>query len=169
MKIGVITKVYYHFEGSKEAFLKMKADGYDTTDYQVFLKQQPRIAAMSDGELDAFLDEEKKNAEAAGIEIYQVHAPWDYPPRDGEVAIRERRHAATLRALKGAARLGATALVVHPLAPECSDEAPDPDAVWQLNLDYFRDIVALGKKLGVYIAIENLPWPKYLLPRPNRC
>ena len=80
-KTGTESAAYFGLGGEKDGFKKMKSHGFDCVDYQGFVNTETELFTASDSAFESRLKEIYKGAEAEGIEIYQTHGPWRYPPR----------------------------------------------------------------------------------------
>lgn len=151
----------------KEAYLRVKECGFDAVD---FAMADTDAACYTLPLADAFamMEQHKALADAAGVDIYQVHGPWRYPPRDLEPEDRAERLEKMKRSIRLAARLGAKNWVVHPIMP-CTTEDLDngrEEETWQLNVTFMRELLKVAREEDVTICLENMPFLHLSISRP---
>ena len=97
-------------------------------------------------------------ARERGIIIGQAHAPFASSYAEKERT--DKRFDEIVRAIKYAACLGATAIVVHPgrVIPEVDEPDATSERVYEYNLDFYRRLAPYAREAGIRIAIENLVW-----------
>lgn len=171
MKIGIgfgpFGKTYGRYGEGK--FLKIKQHGYDAVDYQIADTNIP-LYSFAEDELMQFLQCEKRAAKMAGIQISQIHGPWRWPPQDSTEEEREERLEKMKKAVVITAMMGCKYLVIHPIMPFgvkdiCSNHEQD---TWDLNLDFFMELVDFADDYDVTICIENMPMLKFSLSTPEK-
>ena len=100
----------------KNKYSKLKEFGFGAVDFDILDTTTP-LYSLPDNEFNAFLQEEKQLACKAGIEIWQVHGPWRWPPQDFSEEDRSERMQKMKRSILATKILGAKYWVVHPLMP----------------------------------------------------
>lgn len=165
-KIGVETTAYFRLDGAEAGFRQMKEDGFDCADYQLD-NTEIEPYTLDDSAFEARLAEHRKAVEAAGVEIYQVHGPWRYPPRDATPEDRAERLEKMKRCLWGASFLGASCMAVHPIMPFGPDANPDPACFHDLNLAFYSELCETAKQAGVTVCLENMPFHAHSIARPS--
>ena len=143
-------------DGAVGVFAHLKSLGYGAVDYQV-LSQQPGtgIYAMSEKEFTALILRDAQAAGKAGIPVCQAHGPWPYDDRIPET--HELKTAATIRALRAAAMMGAPYLVIHPVMPAGWAASPHHKEDKAENIAFVRSLIPYARDCGVKLAVENMP------------
>ena len=163
MKIG-ITESSYRVYPKEIRYRKMKEDGFACADYGM---SNTEVApyTLDDAAFDAYLAEERRMAEEAGIVISQVHGPWRWPPQDATEEDRAERMEKMKRSIRGTALLGCKNWIVHPIMPYGINELGTDDAqkTWDLNVIFMRELLACAKEYDIYICFENMPMPNFSL------
>ena len=163
MKIG-ITESSYRVYPKEIRYRKMKEHGFTHADYGM---SNTEVApyTLDDAAFDAYLAEERRMAEEAGIVISQVHGPWRWPPQDATEEDRAERMEKMKRSIRGTALLGCKNWIVHPIMPLGINENNTDDAqkTWELNLTFMRELLACAKAHDVIICFENMPMINFSL------
>ena len=149
-------------------YKKLKSFGFDCYDFKMSGTEQPPYT-LDDRGFEDYLKREKSLAQEAGITINQTHGPWRYPVFDATPEDRAERLEKMTRSIHGAAILEAKYWVVHPLMPfgikdlqtECFHESRD------LNLEFMYKLLQVGKREGVVICLENMPYVDLALSSPS--
>lgn len=172
MKLGIqactLDKSGYGRWGT-DTYKKLKEHRYSCTDFcmaetDTFLYTSPM------NEVSEFLKREKKLADESGIEIFQCHGPWRWPPRDFEEADRNERMEKMKRSIAITAELGCKNWVVHPIMPYGTEEAGTENAekTLELNLSFMSELLETAKKYDVTICLENMPMLNFSLAKPEK-
>ena len=168
MKIGIGSGSFFGYGGDYVSAMKhLKELGYDAIDFQA-LDDQGGHNKLFDQPQDVFeqwLLDVKKAADEIGLELYQAHGPWQYPPQDDTPEKREARFELFCRSLRGAALMGIKNWIIHPLMPFGCWENPDPEEFRRINLEFFTRLVKVAEECGVVINFENMPFPALDLAR----
>ena len=163
MKTGVKTSLYYQPGTTVTDYAQIRRHGYTCADYQLLMATDGALYAAEESIFEKMLLAEREQAQAAGVEFSQVHAPW---PTDDTT---EENRAATLRhmkkAVRGTALLGSKYLVVHPVLPYGWGKEDDPEFTEKLNAAFFSELCDYAQHYGVGICMENLPFRAYRLSR----
>ena len=167
MKIGIQTGAYVR-EGVSfsDGLRKMRSHGYDCTDYGYFCNTETSLFQVSENEFERILTEHKKIAAEEGIEISQTHGPWRFPMRDETEKERAERFEKMAKSIRGTAMLGCRNMVIHNIMPQGHTDT-DPDYVQQINRDFFGRLCEIAKEYDVVINLENMPFLKQCLARPE--
>ena len=161
MKLG-ITSGYFTKYGVAEGAKRLKAHGYDCTDYQNFINTETDFFRLPEKDFEKVLLEEKKIVADAGIFIHQTHGPWRHPTKDFHEEDRAERLASMSKAIRGTAYLGCDKFIIHPIMPFGSNSAEQPDVMKAINFEFMSRLTEVAKEYGVIICYENMPFP--LLP-----
>ena len=154
LKIGIETSAYFGMYDSQEGLKKMKAHGYDCADYRN-LADLDRGVYYEEASFEGYLSKEREYAQEAGIELFQLHAPW--PPQDRQKATFDAKVKELCRVVYGASLLGCKHVVVHTAMPFGWDREPDADYALKFNVDFFEAILPTAERYGICLCIENLP------------
>lgn len=166
MRIGITSGAYLGKEESVDGLLRMKKHGYDCMDYNFLSETDTEIYRVDDAEFVKRLTDLKKKTDSAGIEIYQTHGPWRFPPQDATKEDRAERFEKMTKAVKATALLGAKYFVIHPFMPFGWDENPDRDAFSEINFEFLSRLAEVGRENGVVICLENMPMLRLPLSNP---
>ena len=152
MKIGARSDLFNCF--GNDRYKKMKEMGFDYADYPV----GDLMGNKTDAECEAMVLAERALADEAGIIIHQTHGPWRYPPHDETPELRAERKELMRRTIRLTAMIGCKNWIIHPLMPFGPDDNGFCDeAFYQINFEFFRDLLEYAKQLDVTICFENMP------------
>ena len=152
MKIGARSDLFNCF--GNDRYKKMKEWGMDYADYPV----GDLIGGKTEEECVAMVLAEKALADEAGVIIHQGHGDWRWPVHDETEALREERAEAMRLSIRLAAMIGCKNWVVHPMMPFGPDDKGfRNEEFYQINLDFFRRLVAYAKEYDVTVCFENMP------------
>ena len=152
-----------------DKFLKLKQHGYDAVDY-CLAHTDIELYSLNENELKEKLNQEKAFAKTAGIKISQIHGPWRYPPQDSTEDERKERLEKMKRAVVISSFLECKYLVIHPIMPCGTDDlqTQKEKETWDLNLAFFKELVAFAKQYDVTICLENMPMIQFSLAKPEQ-
>jgi len=168
MKIGICASSYGKYP-LEERYKIMRAHGYESTDFGMSDTESAPYT-LSDAEAASMLQAHRKAAEEAGIEISQVHGPWRWPPQDGTEEDRAERMEKMKRCLHYTVLLGCKYMVVHPIMPFHINDigTGKEETTWQINMDYYRELLQTAREENVIIALENMPMPQFSIGSPEQ-
>ena len=164
MKIGISESPYRRY--GSERFRVIREHGYEAVDYAMANTDQEPYT-VSDEEFERILLEDKRLAEEAGIEIYQVHGPWRWPTQDATEEDRAERMEKMKKSIRGTALLGCRHWVIHPIMPFTYIDTGHEAETREMNLIFMRELLETAKEYDVVICLENMPMPKLGLGSPN--
>lgn len=140
--------------GEIGALRRLKAAGFDAIDFSYFF--YPLDGPLLSSSLQnrrAFFKDIKQAADEEGIVIGQIHAP--FPHFNGE-ASDDWLFNKVAQSMSAADVLGASYNVVHPkMIPGELYPAYYEDG-WNLNREYFTQLIPYAQEADVKIAIENI-------------
>lgn len=169
MKIGNKANTFDEGYGrwGEDTYKKLKEHGYSCSDFDMS-NTESILYTSSQEEVDAILLREKKLAQEAGIEIFQVHGPWRYPPRDFTKEDRKERMEKMKKSIRATALIGCKNWVVHPLMPYGMNEINTEDAqkTWDINIEFMRELLKTAKEYDITICFENMPMLEFSLAKP---
>ena len=164
MKIGIMGSRIW----GERHYAKLRSFGFDCYDFQMPDTEAVPYTLGEKG-FFAYLAEEKRRADEAGLTIWQAHGPWRYPPRDGTAEERAERAEKMQLSIRGAAVLGARYWVVHPMMPYGVKDLPEghEKAERDCTLELLAKLLPAAKREGVTICLENMPFRRgYSLSSP---
>lgn len=171
MKIGIRADTLDNGYGrwGKDTYKKVREHGY-TCSYFNMANTDSLIYTLSKDESDAFLLNERRLAEHAGVEIEQVHGPWRWPPQDFTAEDRLERKEKMIKSIRATSILGCKNWVIHPLMPFGTSDILDnkQEETWQINLSFMRELLLVAKDYGVTICLENMPMPDFSMAKPEK-
>lgn len=167
MKIGIESSAYEGRYGLIEGVARMKRHGYECVDFQDFIQTDSELFALSETDFEKYLLSKRDVYEEAGIEIFQSHGPWRYPPQDFTAEDRAERFEKMARSIRGTAILGCKNFIIHPLMPWGADSDPEPQRRWDMNLEFFSRLCHIAADNDITICFENMPMTQISLSRPH--
>lgn len=165
MKIGITEASYRRMYGD-DRFKIIREHGYEAADYDLSNTDHP-IYNASDAEFESMLLKEKALADAAGIEISQVHGPWRWPPQDLTDEDRAERMEKMKKSLWGTSLLGCRYWVIHPIMPFSHEDGGHEKETREMNLAFMGELLREAKKYGITICFENMPMRNLSLGSPQ--
>ena len=168
MKTGIVDTAYLYLGSHEAAFARMKQHGYDCTDYQHLVDTDNALFAMDARGFERTLLGVKKDAQNAGIEIYQAHGPWRWPPQDCTPEDRAVRFEKMSRAILGCEILGSPNFIIHTIMPFGDWQDPEPEKLWDMNLEFFSRLCEVAKAHDRVICFENMPMLALSLSTPEQ-
>ena len=168
MKTGIVDTAYMYLGSHAAAFERMKQHGYDCTDYQYLVDTENEVFAQDAAGFERTLLGVRQDAQNAGIEIYQAHGPWRWPPQDFTPEERAERFEKMSRAILGCEILGCPNFIIHPIMPFGDWQDPEPEKLWEMNLEFFSRLCEVAKAHGRVICFENMPMTALSLSTPEQ-
>ena len=165
MRIGIQSGMYFGLKGYEKGLSLMKEHGFDATDLGWFANTETDLFTCSTLEYEQKLRDLRVASDYAGIELWQAHGPWRYPPKDSTEEDRAERYEKMAKSLYGCAVLGCPHLVIHPLMPYGDRKDPDPARFYEINFKHYSRLAEEAKRLDVMLCIENMPMPYLSLAR----
>ena len=159
LRIGIGEFNYTKPYGFAEGTYRMKCQGYSSMDYQEFINTDTELFQKKHSQFISYLQEQSEMCKQAGIEIFQTHGPWRYPPKDITEEDREERFDKMCRSIEGTAALGSKRMVIHPIMPFTRSDEGYAKETWDMNLEFMGRLTQVGKEHGVIICFENMPMP----------
>ena len=168
MKTGIVDTAYMYLGSHAAAFARMKQHGYDCTDYQYLVDTENEVFSQDTAGFERSLLGVRRDADNAGIEIYQAHGPWRWPPQDASPEERAERFEKMSRAIMGCEILGCPNFIIHPIMPFGDWQDPEPQKLWEMNLEFFSRLCDVAKAHGRVICFENMPMTALSLSTPEQ-
>ena len=168
MKTGIMDSAYLYLGSHAAAFERMKQHGYDCTDYQGLIDTDVPLFEEDAAGFERTLLGVRRDAQNAGIEVYQAHGPWRWPPQDSTPEEREERFEKMSRSILGCQILGCPNFIIHPIMPFGDWQDPEPEKLWEMNLEFFSRLCAVAKAHDTVICFENMPMLALSLSTPEQ-
>ena len=157
MKISTTTHVADQKCGEGSMRLLAQA-GFHYADYSPTMSQYHAFAGLytlADDEFKSFFERDRKRSDEAGIQIGQIHAPFNSPPD----RVTEEELAFFITAVKRAIwachLLNSPCAVIHPII--FPDWQENPAHTFEINNRLFVEYAALAERYQVKLAVENMP------------
>ena len=163
MEIGIQSRAYERF--GTDRYRMMYADGFRYCDLGLS-NTEKELYNCEESDFLRLLREELALAEEAGIVFSQIHGPWRYPPQDATPEDRAERKEKMEKCFRAAKLLKCRYVVIHPIMPFGTKEDPDPEGMFQMNVEFFRSLLPAARENGVIICIENMPMSKLSISPP---
>ena len=171
MKIGITFNPYgnTYSRYGKQKFLKLKQHGYDAVDYNL-ADTETALYCLDEKELKQTLCAEKSAADIAGIQIFQVHGPWRWPPQDRTREELCERMDKMKKAAYITSLLGCDSLVIHPIMPFGIEDllCDKQHETRAMNIEFFTALTGFAKQYGVTVCLENMPMRNFSLSKPEK-
>lgn len=168
MKIGITSGAYFGSDENIDGLERMKKHGFDCMDYNYFINTEMPLFGCGESDFEKTLSVTREKINSHGIEIFQTHGPWRFPPRDFTEDDRAERFEKMARSVIGTRLLGAKLFVIHPIMPFGCDSDPDPELFLGMNLEFFSRLTKIGEENGVVICLENMPFKELSLSSPQK-
>lgn len=163
MEIGIQSRAYERFGADR--YRMMYADGFRFCDLGLS-DTNKELYNCEESDFLRLLREELELAEEAGIVFSQIHGPWRYPPQDATPEERAERKEKMEKCFRAAKLLKCKYVVIHPIMPFGTKEDPDPEGMFQMNVEFFRSLLPGARENDVIICIENMPMSKLSISPP---
>ncbi len=156
MMLGINVGSYSRW--GEKRYEKIKEHGFSCVDFNMMGTDNfPYCDSLA--ETEKKLTAEKELAATEGIEIYQVHGPWHWPPNDSTTELRNQKFEHIKRSLWATSVLGCKNWVLHPIMPCGISERGTEEAkiTLDVNLEFMRRVVDVAKGYGITVCFENMP------------
>lgn len=149
MILSTQTDVVFRVFGEEDGIRVLAEAGFDAIDYSMFPMGNDNCP-LNTGDVIAHAEKLRRIAAENGIRFNQAHAPFPcWKPNDE--AYNAKMPDRILRAVKIAGTLGASSVVVHPIAYPVGGEAQK-----EFNLNYYRTLEKTALEYGTKVALENM-------------
>lgn len=147
--------------GTEKAVQLLKRVGFEAVDYGRTCSEYKHFEGLytePDAAFYSVFEKDRRVYEDAGLKIGQIHCPFNAPPDRVTPEEMERFVAGVKRSVRAAALLGAPIAVVHPVIPFGWNEKEEIyNSSYEITDRLCAEYTELGEKLGVVIALENMP------------
>ena len=166
MKIG--NTQYNMDRWGKDRYRKMMELGFTAMDFSNDITDLHAACKVDNEEFLRLVREEKKYIVDSGIELYQMHGPWRWPPRDNAPEDRADRMSRFKASVEACAILGCENWVIHNIMPFGHEDMKlgKEKETWEMNLEFFTEVAKTAHKFGVTICVENMPMPNFSIGAP---
>lgn len=171
MKIGVSISPYgkaaYCY--GDEKYEKLRSFGFSAIDFNLS-NTKNALYAMDDAAFAQKILSEKAAAQAAGLEIFQVHGPMHSVQMDATAEGRQERMAQMKRSIYATHLLGCKYWVTHPIMPygPLDLDTEDPPKTWAVTKAFMAELLQYAKEQDVTICLENLPMRRFSMAHPEQ-
>lgn len=164
MQIGVQSKNVVNDEHPEDGFELLKRTGFSCTDFSlnsyllntnIYQFEINDFFDKSIQELEKFFTPHKRGAEAAGININQMHMPYPiYVPKAKKDLNDYLLNEVAVKSMQLCAFLECKNIVIHgfKLAHFLGSE----DAEWEQTENFLDFLAPMAKEMGITVCIENL-------------
>lgn len=166
MKIG-IGNYYLERYGLDVGAKRMAEDGYSFADLD-FSDAESEFYTSTEDNFFMLAGRYKAALKKQGIEIFQIHGPWIFPPKDSTEEDRAVLFGKMTKALGIARFFGAKYMAVHPLMPYGEHSSEKEDEVYLINKKFFSALASVAGKLGVTLCLENMPFLEFPLSKTDK-
>ena len=149
MKISANTGHISKNLGLASAIDMFSAAGFDALDFSATAEE-----FYTDAHDKQYYLEMKRYAEDKGLYFNQAHAPYHSGFTDEERT--KRRFGEITVAMRNAAYLGATDIVVHPMTYLDYAVKGVPEQLFEMNMDFYRRLIPYSEEYGIRIAVEKM-------------
>lgn len=145
MQLSTTIKPFLEKLPFEEIVGMLSASGFDAIDFPLQLEKSYPAN-------EKYFREIKTIADSRGLNFNQTHAPFK-PNILNDNRIEDKIHK-TINAMKFTNILEAPIIVIHPLQSLTYTE--NADKLFDLNMEFFNELIPYAKKYGLKIAMENL-------------
>lgn len=164
MRIGIYS-AQLHRWGDRRYHM-LKEAGFDAVDLRI-CESTGKLAEIPESDFMATVMHHQAMAEGAGLDVFQMHAPWTWPLPDNREDFDVRLKTTKLTIL-GAEALGCRYVVVHPLMAFGRDEESGKEReTWEANLRLMGELAPYAGDHGVTICLENMPFRRFSMSLPD--
>ncbi len=132
----------------------MAEAGFDAIDFAFFTDQQYYNAETDSEAFRKRFSELRKRAEDRGLFFNQAHAPFPSSRIDPERT--EEIFSDIVRSLRNASYLGVPTIIVHPMQHLQYRDVGSPEALFEMNMDFYNRLKPYCEAYGIKVAVENM-------------
>ena len=142
-----------------EKYKKLKEIGFEAIDFSNNVTDSHAHCEISNEEFIDTVKREKELIDEAGLEVYQMHGPWRWPPRDYTPEDRTDRMSRMKASIEASALLGCKNWVIHNIMPFGHEDLKlgKGEETWKMNKEFFGELADTAHKFEVNICLENMP------------
>ena len=123
---GIVSDAYFSVmdPNFESGIARMKRHGFDGIDFHGFVEKGSDLLQLNGLALENRLTDIRLAAERNGVAVPLGHGPLQWPPKELEQSDRDAQLERMSRSICGAAVLGSSIMVFHPLAPYGAQDIP---------------------------------------------
>ncbi len=159
--------------GGEKTYKKLREYGFQCADFQM-ANTDGFLYTCSACDFEKSLKMEKIWADENGIEIHQMHGPWDRhdselfsecTPEKLGMMLEHRK-----KSISACPHLGVKNWVIHPIFPYGSNDLNDGRAedTFKLNMEFYLELLETAKEYDVTICFENMPHLNFSLAEVDK-
>ncbi len=164
LEIGVQTKNAVEDQNPAEGFRMLKRAGFSCVDFSLnyyltnktlYRMEQNHFFDKTRGELEDYFTPHKREAQAAGIRIHQMHMPYPIYMPNGKKELNDYLwNVMAPKSMELCSFFECSYIVIHgfKLAKNLGSE----EAEWSETERFIHSIAPMAKEMGITICIENL-------------
>ena len=164
LEIGVQTKNAVEDQNPAEGFRMLKRAGFSCVDFSLnyyltnktlYHMEQNHFFDKTRGELEDYFTPHKREAQAAGIRIHQMHMPYPIYMPNGKKELNDYLwNVMAPKSMELCSFFECSYIVIHgfKLAKNLGSE----EAEWSETERFIHSIAPMAKEMGITICIENL-------------
>ena len=164
LEIGVQTKNAVEDQNPAEGFRMLKRAGFSCVDFSLnyyltnktlYHMEQNHFFDKTRGELEDYFTPHKREAQAAGIRIHQMHMPYPIYMPNGKKELNDYLwNVMAPKSMELCSFFECSYIVIHgfKLAKNLGSE----EAEWSKTERFIHSIAPMAKEMGITICIENL-------------
>ncbi len=164
LEIGVQTKNAVEDQNPAEGFRMLKRAGFSCVDFSLnyyltnktlYRMEQNHFFDKTRGELEDYFTPHKREAQAAGIRIHQMHMPYPIYMPNGKKELNDYLwNVMAPKSMELCSFFECSYIVIHgfKLAKNLGSE----EAEWSKTERFIHSIAPMAKEMGITICIENL-------------
>lgn len=164
LEIGVQTKNAVEDQNPAEGFRMLKRAGFSCVDFSLnyyltnktlYRMEQNHFFDKTRGELEDYFTPHKREAQAAGIRIHQMHMPYPIYVPNGKKELNDYLwNVMAPKSMELCSFFECSYIVIHgfKLAKNLGSE----EAEWSKTERFIHSIAPMAKEMGITICIENL-------------
>ena len=154
--------------GGEKSYIKLSEYGFQCADFGM-ANTEGFWYTCTHSEFEKRLLQEKSWAHEHGIEIHQLHGPWDHNEWDLHIEFTpeklRRLSEVRKKAISACSYLGCKNMVIHPIFPygDSDTKTGKAEETIRLNIELYSGLVETAKEYGVTICYENMPHASFSL------
>ena len=159
--------------GGEHSYAKLSSYGYQCVDFQM-ANTESHWYSFSAGDFEKHLKQEKAWADEYGMEIHQMHGPWDkydsqlsvdFTPEKLKYLMDTRK-----KSISACPHLGCKNWVIHPIFPYTSDDTLKgmEEETYKRNFEFYSELLETAKEYDVTICFENMPHLRFSLAEVDK-
>ena len=152
-----------------EKYKKLREIGFEAIDFSNDITSAHAKCEISNEEFLDAVRRDKVLIDEAGLEVYQMHGPWRWPPQDNLPEDRADRMSRMKASIEGCAILGCKNWIIHNIMPFGHEDLKldKGEETWEMNREFFRELAKTAHKFDVNICLENMPMPNFSMATPQ--